>query len=97
MRNRHGVRCTPRSIVDPFGIPAIHVGVVINPVERIEDFDVPLFTVPHRGTPPITGCVPGSAGGCNRTMHTMKSNPDGTAVAKLDGRIEGRPEPAKGD
>src|SRR5216684_1091040 len=97
MQSSHEVRCTSRSIVGSFGIPAIHVNVVINPVERVEDFDVPLFTVPHRGTPPITGCVPWSAGCCNWSMHAMKSNPDGKAVAKLDGRIEGRPEPAQGD
>src|SRR5215469_7798402 len=97
MRNWHEVRYTPSSIVDSFGVPAIHVNVVINPVKSVEDFNVPLFSIPHRGAPPITGCVPRPAGGGNRSMYTMECDPDGNAVADLDGGVEWWTEAAEGD
>ena len=37
-----------RSIVDSLGVPAIQMDVVINAVQRIDDFNVPFFAIPHR-------------------------------------------------
>ena len=37
-----------RSIVDSLGVPAIQMDVVINPVESIDDFNVPFFAIPRR-------------------------------------------------
>src|SRR5438093_10466105 len=96
MRKRHEVRCMPRSIVDSVGVPPVHVDVVINAVERIEDFDVPLFAVPHRRPPPIPGGMPRPTGCGDRAMHALKRDPDGKPVTKLDRRLEWGPEAAKG-
>src|SRR5438093_8652639 len=97
MRSWHEARCMSRSIVDSFGIPAVHVNVEVNPVERVENFDVPFFVVPHCGPPPIARRAPRSSRGPNRSMHAVKRNPDGCAVAELDGGFQRRPEPAQGD
>src|SRR4051812_11592402 len=97
MRNWHEVRCTLRSIVDSFGVPAIHVNVVINPVQRIQDLDLPFFPTPPRRPPPGSLLFPRPGFCCCRPMHAMKSNPDGTTRAELDGRVEGRAEAAKSD
>src|SRR2546425_12547717 len=95
MRSSHEVRCMRRSIVDSFGVPAIHMDVVVNPVERIDDFDVPLLAIPHVRPPPVARCVPRPACGCDRPMHTMKRNPDWRTVAKLDGGVQHRPKSPK--
>src|SRR5436309_6329595 len=97
MRSWHEARCMSRSIVDSFGIPAVHVNVEVNPVKGVENFDIPLFAVPHRGPPPIARSAPRSPRGRNRAMHSMKCNPDGCAVAELDGSFQRRTEPAQGE
>src|SRR5437868_14933374 len=95
MPKRHGVRYTSGSIVDSFGVPPVHVNVVINPVDRIENLDIPLFAVPHRGTPPVSGGVPRPTGCHDRAMHPMKCDPDGKRVTKLDGGFKCGTEPAQ--
>src|SRR5438105_3859617 len=97
MPKQHEVRCMPRSIVDSFGVPPVHVNVVINPVDRIENLDIPLFAVPHRGAPPVSGGVPRPTGCHDRAMHTMKCDPDGKRVTKLDGGFKWGTKPAQGD
>src|SRR6266513_3561438 len=97
MQTRHEVRYTSGSIVDSFGVPPVHVNVVINPVDRIENLDIPLFAVPHRLSPPVPGCVPRPTGCGDRAMHAMKGNPCREPVTKLNSGIEWGTEPAKGD
>src|SRR5215510_16078970 len=95
MRSWHEARCMSRSIVDSFRIPAVHVHVEVNPVKGVENFDIPLFAVPHRGPPPIARGAPRSPRGRNRAMHSMKCNPDRFAVAELDGSFQRRTESTK--
>src|SRR5206468_11845980 len=97
MRSRYEVQRMSRSIVDSFGIPAVHVHVEVNPVEHIANFNVPFFAIPHCGPPPVARRAPRTARGCNRTMHAVKRNPDGCAVAKLDGGFQRWPESAQDD
>src|SRR5207248_9270009 len=97
MRSWHEARCLSRSIVDSFGIPAVHVNVEVNPVKGVENFDIPLFAIPHRGPPPIARGAPRPPRGRNRAVHSMKRNPYGCAVAELDSGLWRRPEPAQGE
>src|SRR6476660_4814598 len=97
MQSLREAQRTGCSIVDSFGIPAIHMDVIMNPVKPIEHFDIPLFAIPHRGAPPVTRCAPGAAGSCNRTMYPLKRNPGGRTVAQLDGGVKRRPETTKSD
>src|ERR1051325_4843596 len=96
MRSLREVRYAPYSIVNSFGIPAIHMDVVMNPVECIGDFDVPLLAIPHRRTPPIAGCAPGTGSRYNRAVHAVKSNPGRRAVAELNSGVKRRPKTAEG-
>src|SRR5437868_6276580 len=97
MRSSHGVRYMWRSIVDSFGVPAIHMDVVVDPVERIDNFDIPLLAVPHVRPPPVARRVPRTTRGCDRPMHTMKCNPDWRTLAHLHCGLQHRPKSPKSD
>src|SRR4051812_13091729 len=92
MQRRHEVRCTLQSIVHSFRIPAIHVNVVVDPVQCIDEFNIPLLSIPHCGPPPVAATVPGSAGSGNGAMHAMKCDPGGKAIPKLNRGVQRRAE-----
>src|SRR5437868_12932645 len=97
MRSRHEARCMWRSIVNSLRVPAISVNVVVNAIQRVVDFDIPLFAIPHIGPPPVTRCVPWPAGDSDRAVRAMKSNPGGNGIAELNGRVQHRTEQSKGE
>ena len=59
--------------------------VVIDAVESVEKFNIPLFAVPGIWPPPIAGSAPWPAGGFDRTVSAVEGDPGGEGVAYLNG------------
>src|SRR5215472_14427963 len=92
MRNWREAQYMPQSIVDSLRVPAIQVNVIVNAVQRIADFNVPLFAIPGIGPPPIARCPPRPACRRDRPMDTVPCDPDRNALAQLNGGFEYRAE-----
>src|SRR5688572_475874 len=97
MQSRHGVRCRASSIVNSLRVPSVEMDVVINAIKRVAGLDIPFFPIPHRRPPPVAGGTPGAARRDDASMHAVESDPDGNALAKLDGGFERRAEEAEGE
>src|SRR5258708_9608997 len=84
MRSRREARCKACSIVYLLRVPSIQMHIEVNAVERIGNFNIPFFAIPHVWPPPVARCSPWSARGGNRTVHAIKGDPGGDVVFDLD-------------